>query len=180
MTRSALLVVCLFAIACGGSDAPAPAAAAEPTDPPAPPALETTEKSPYAEAAEALVAAIEGGKAADEIGTMATELMDMGLKELTALREKHPVCDPYFDALVAAAPTLPDLPLDVIESGYHADGKLPKMPDGVCYHGKDLVAHPATVVAMSKSGLTDTAARTAAKAEITEVLGPLGAVEAAP
>ena len=62
-----------------------------------------------------------------------------------------------------------------IETGYHADGKLPKTPSAECYHGKDLVVHPATVVALANAGLTD---REKAKAEITEVLGHLGAVEA--
>ena len=91
--------------------------------------------------------------------------------------DQHPECKAYLEAIVAVGPTLKDLPLEEIESGYHADGKLPKMPSGKCYHGKDLVVHPATVAALAKAGLATDKDRKQAKDEIAEVLGHLTAVE---
>jgi hypothetical protein len=69
--------------------------------------------------------------------------------------------------------SLKTLPLEAIETGYHADGKLPKTPDSSCYHGKDLVVHPATVAAMATLGIEGAEGREAALDEITEVLGHL-------
>ena len=139
------------------------------------PAVPSNPDGNYREQAEALVAAIDGGKDAAEIGQLADKLTKTGLAMLPALIEKHAECKAYLDAIIAVGDKLKDMPLDEIEAGYHADGKLPETPSAECYHGKDLVVHPATVVALVNAGLTD---REQAKAEITEVLGHLGAVEA--
>jgi hypothetical protein len=105
----------------------------------------------------------------------ADELTRTGRALLPAVLARHPECSEYFAAIEAAAPTLRDLPLERIESGYHADGELPATPGGACYHGKDLVVHPATVAAMAKGGLAEH--RSDAELEIVEVLEHLSGVE---
>ena len=135
------------------------------------------EEASYRAEAEALVAAIDGGKDAAEIGVLADGLTKTGLSMLPAMIESHPVCKGYLDAISAVGPTLKDLPLAEIESGYHMDGKLPPMPSPECYHGKDLVVHPATVAALAKAGLATPEDRRSAKGEIVEVLGHLTAIE---
>lgn len=137
------------------------------------------EVTPYRTEAEALVAAIDGGKDATEIGALADGLTKTGLSMLPAMIEAHPVCKGYLDAISAVGSTLKDLPLAEIESGYHMDGKLPPMPSPECYHGKDLVVHPATVSALAKAGLSTPEDRRSAKGEIVEVLGHLTAIEPA-
>ena len=134
-------------------------------------------ESPYRTQAEALVVAIDDGKDAETILKLANELTQTGLSMLPGLVETYPDCKEYMDAIAAVGETLKDMPLEEIESGYHADGKLPKMPSADCYHGKDLVVHPATVSALAKAGLSSPESRQDAKKEIVEVLGHLTAVE---
>lgn len=89
-----------------------------------------------------------------------------------------PQCQTYLTALLNVADKIADLPLKEIESGYHADGKLPPLTDGSCYHTKDLLVHPATVQAMAKTGIKSKEEWTQATHEIEEVLEHLAAVEA--
>ena len=124
-----------------------------------------------------LVQAIEGTTSASEILTLADELTVTGLSLLPTMIQAHPECKEYLEAIRTVGPKLKDLPLEEIESGYHADGKLPKMPSPECYHGKDLVVHPATVAALAKSGLSTSESRESAKHEIIEVLSHLNAID---
>ena len=133
----------------------------------------------YKQQAEALVAAIDAGKEAPEVLKLADELTQTGLSKLPDMIVSHPECKAYLEAIQAVGSTLKDLPLAEIETGYHADGKLPTMPSTDCYHGKDLVVHPATVAALAKAGLATAEDRAKAKGEIVEVLGHLGAIEPA-
>lgn len=168
----------LLTTACSADPSPAEAPASPEAGPEAgegaeaPPAPASRVHA-YEAAARALVAAIDGGAHPKEVGEHADGLTRLGLEILDELRAEHPVCAPYFDALVAAAPTMGELSHEQIEADYHADGKLPEMPDPVCYHGKDLVVHPATVSVMARAGLGSDEERAAAKAEITEVLAHL-------
>lgn len=114
-----------------------------------------------------LVSAIKAQETADKVSGLASELTKTGVSLAPAVLVRFPACKAYLDAVVAAAATMHTLPLEEIESGYHKDGKLPKNTQGECYHAKDLVVHPATVVALAKAGLSD---RAAAQNEIAEVL----------
>ena len=129
-------------------------------------------KDVYKMQAEALMAKIDSAPA-DEVATLSKELTSTGLSMLPTLIQLHTECAEYLGAIQSVGPTLHTLPLEEIESGYHADGKLPQVSSAECYHGKDLVVHPATVTALAKAGLTD---RAKAKHEIEEVLAHLGAV----
>ena len=131
----------------------------------------------YKTQANNLVQAIEGTTAAPEILKLADELTVTGLSLLPTMIQAHPECKEYLEAIRDVGPKLKDLPLEEIESGYHADGKLPKMPSPECYHGKDLVVHPATVSALAKAGLSTPGARESAKHEIVEVLSHLSAID---
>lgn len=130
-------------------------------------------KDTYKKQAESLIAAIDGAGAADVVMNASLELTKTGLLMIPSLIKMNPVCTEYLNAILAIGPTLHTIPLDEIESGYHADGKLPKVSAAECYHGKDLVVHPATVSALAKAGLKD---REKAKHEIEEVLEHLGAI----
>ena len=96
---------------------------------------------------------------------------------LPRLIKENPACAEYLGAVQKIGLELKNMPLEEIETGYHKDGKLPKIPSGVCYHGKDVVVHPATVAAMAKIDLSTPQLREKAKEEITEVLGHLKEIE---
>jgi len=98
---------------------------------------------------------------------------------LKAFIKKFPQCDEYLTAVSKAADIIPTLPLSEIESGYHADGKLPKLTDANCYHAKDLLVHPATVQAMAVIGIKTDKQREQAKHEVEEVLTHFAQVETA-
>jgi hypothetical protein len=134
---------------------------------------ETIKASLYKSQAEQLIQAINSQSDGDSILKLADTLTLSGLRLLPGLIIKYPVCEEYLNAINAVGPTLKDLSLDDIEGGYHSDGKLPETPAISCYHGKDLVVHPATVAAMAKGGLTTDEQRQAAVREIEEVLGHL-------
>ncbi len=187
------IVLASFIVACSSERSePTPsmgsdktAVAAEPAEPVGTAALAEPARTPatddsYREQALALVAAIDGDADAAAILALADALTATGLSMLPAMKAEHPVCAAYLDAITAVGATLKDLPLEEIESGYHSDGKLPPMPSAECYHGKDLVVHPATVAAMAKKGLNGPEDRRSAKGEIVEVMGHLTAIETAP
>ena len=141
-----------------------------------PAAKQDSAKSPkdvYKMQAEVLLAKIDSAPA-DEVATLSKELTNTGLSMLPALIQLHSACTEYLGVIQSVGATLHTLPLEEIESGYHADGKLPQVSSAECYHGKDLVVHPATVTALAKSGLTD---RAKAKHEIEEVLEHLDAIQ---
>lgn len=116
-------------------------------------------------------------KQADEaILKMAEGLTLSGRQLLPPLIKKYPACKAYLEAVDAVAATLKDLPLEAIERDYHKDAKLPRTAEADCYHGKDLVVHPATVAAMAKKGIANDQERKSAEHEITEVLAHLTVV----
>ena len=131
----------------------------------------------YKEQANNLVQALEGDKPAYEILKMSEELTRTGLSFIPRIIINNPECKEYLEAVRKVAPQLKDLPIEEIESGYHADGKLPQIPSPKCYHGKDLIVHPATVSALAKEGLSTPESRQKAKNEIVEVLSHLSAVD---
>ena len=76
-----------------------------------------------------------------------------------------------------AANKMLTLSLEDIEKDYHADGKLPPMKQAVCYHAKDLLVHPATVVVIAKTQPDNKDTRKMLHAEIEEVLEHFGEVK---
>ncbi|MBE0363119.1 hypothetical protein PULV_a0753 [Pseudoalteromonas ulvae UL12] len=131
----------------------------------------------YKTATKELVALIKSAKQDSEVELHAKTLVDISKVIIDDFIVVYPQCKEYLGALTAAADTIHTLPLEEIESGYHADGKLPKFSDPNCYHAKDLLVHPATVQAMAKLGLSDPALREKAEHELIEVLAHFSQVE---
>lgn len=123
-----------------------------------------------------LLQAITASKPAAEIEQQASALTQTGLLLIPMIGKKYPQCIAYFEALTKASSQLTQLSLKEIEKDYHRDGKLPKSPDGSCYHGKDLVVHPATVVIMARGGLKTSEEQQSARHELEEVLAHLSSV----
>jgi hypothetical protein len=104
----------------------------------------------------------------------AEALMELGATLVPAFVERHPHCDGYLAAALQVRSAWPSLDLDAIERDYHHDGVLPQVGNsGVCYHMKDLVTHPATVLVLLKDARPDYAQ---ARREIDEVLEHAGFV----
>ncbi len=115
----------------------------------------------------------------DDIGAQAKELVELSKPLLARFEQQYPQCNEYLAALNNVADTLVDLPLEEIESGYHADGKLPPLPTAECYHAKDLLVHPATVQAMARIGMKQADDWRDAAHEIEEVLEHFTQVQSA-
>jgi hypothetical protein len=81
----------------------------------------------------------------------ATKLTDLSLQLLPNFVKKQSICLGYIQDAMAAKVEILTLPLSDVEEYYHADGKLPVMQDGVCYHAKDLLVQLATAVVISKT-----------------------------
>ena len=113
------------------------------------------------------------------IDKSSAKLVDLAKEILPAFSENNPACKIYLDIVMSAADSMQQLSLEQIEADYHLDGKLPTLTNGDCYHAKDLLVHPATVVVMAKT-LKDTKAnRKKMQHEIAEVIQHLGAVQQA-
>ena len=102
---------------------------------------------------------------------MASSILAQGYKIMGAALKAHPECLSYFTALNVLRKQLSTIDIDTLERDFYKDGALPKNKNQACYHVKDLVVHPATVlvglradVAMKKVDMTR---------EIVEVLGHL-------
>lgn len=115
----------------------------------------------------------------DAISKSSAKLVDLAKEILRAFSDNNPACKIYLDTVMSAADSMQQLSLKQIEADYHLDGKLPTLTNGDCYHAKDLLVHPATVVVMDKT-LKDTYAnRQKMTHEIEEVIQHLGLVKQA-
>lgn len=131
----------------------------------------------YQQQAKALLTTLENkGK---NIEAASAELVKTSLPIVDQFIIKYPECSEYLGALKKAASVIPTLPLEEIESGYHADGKLPPLKNAQCYHAKDLLVHPATVQAMAKIGIKTDEQWESAEHEIEEVIEHFSQVELA-
>ncbi|MBW3549971.1 MAG: hypothetical protein KY442_03850 [Proteobacteria bacterium] len=157
-------------VAAPSAPAPAPVAS-EPAAPPSPAVAQLDE---YAEKARELSAAIASRADTSQLQEQTEALLDLAGEISPAYSTRHPHCVEYLEAALAVRDTWSDLDHETIERDYHHDGALPK-PDnvGVCYHMKDLIVHPATVLVLLSQSQPDF---DQAKREIDEVIAHLGAV----
>jgi len=115
----------------------------------------------------------------ENINKSSSQLVDLAKEILPAFSKSNTACNVYLGAVMDAADTMQKITLAEIEADYHADGKLPPLTSGDCYHAKDLLVHPATVVVMAKT-LNDTEANRKKMAhELEEVIVHLSLVKAA-
>ena len=170
--------------ACGGRDAPPPAATPDPAPPAATqdtaPTADTVARSldVYEQLAAALSAELGAEAAPDVVRRDALALLEIASGVTPAFVAAQPQCAEYMAAALKVRDALPTLDPETIERDYHADGALPALgADGtVCYHMKDLVVHPATVLVLMAQEPFDGAQ---AKREIDEAVAHIAAVRVA-
>lgn len=86
----------------------------------------------------------------------------------------HVECKDYLEAVLDNVNLMYSLTEEKIEASFHKDGALPKSADA-CYHAKDLVVHPATVVVLAQA--KGKLKRIAMSNEMQETLAHLAVVE---
>jgi len=84
----------------------------------------------------------------------------------------YPACGPHLGAALGVLQKLDAISVDEIERSYHANDELPEAPD-FCYHPRDLIVHPATVIVLARND--SASARRQMLAEMLEVLAHVGA-----
>lgn len=145
------------------------------------PATGTVAQSPAAtlldqygrEAAE-LATALAAHAETDLLSSRAEGLIDRAAEVVPAFVDRHPHCAPYLEAALQVRERWRQLDHEAIERDYHHDGALPKIDNaGFCYHMKDLITHPATVLVLLSQAEPD---HVQAKAEIDEVIAHMGVV----
>lgn len=179
-----LMVLSLGLVACGGRDAPPPAATPAPAPPAAmqdtAPTADTVARSldVYEQLAAALSAELGGQALPEVVRRDALALLEIASGVTPAFVAAQPQCAEYMAAALKVRDALPTLDPETIERDYHADGALPALgADGaVCYHMKDLVVHPATVQVLLAQEPFD---REQAKREIDEAVAHIAAVRVA-
>lgn len=134
----------------------------------APPLQGTEGPADYRTRADALQVRLVPGAPIPEVRRDAESLLALGVSLVPGFVERHPQCQAYLEAAIKVQGEWPRLDLASIERDYHHDGALPT-PDnaGVCYHMKDLVVHPATVLVLLAQSQPDWPK---AQAEIAEVI----------
>jgi hypothetical protein len=156
------------------AEAAAVGAGGEPTGPAGSGSPATELLDQYQREAADLAAAIAAGAGTDRLRSQAEGLIDRAAEIVPAFVEIHPHCAPYLEAALAVRERWPQLDHEAIERDYHHDGALPKIDNaGFCYHMKDLITHPATVLVLLSQAEPDLVQ---AKAEIDEVLAHMGVV----
>lgn len=133
----------------------------------------------YSHQANTLLNNIRAKKDAASLEAESAQLVTLSQALLKELIVKYPQCTEYLDALSDVATVLATLPLAEINSGYHGDGKLPEFDEPVCYHGKDLLVHSATVQASARLGLVEQHAYQNAELDIIEGIAHFEQVERA-
>ena len=102
----------------------------------------------YIENNKQLIQAAQQGVAYNEISTGAQALVEASKPILTAYINKHQQCKDYLSKVLDDADLMLSLDSETIERDYHDDGALPDA-EFTCYHAKDLLVHPATVVVLT-------------------------------
>lgn len=101
-------------------------------------------------------------------------LVDLAAAVTPAYVARHPHCGAYLQAALQVRDAWPSLDPAAIERDYHHDGALPRSDQtGSCYHMKDLIVHPATVLVLLSQPSPD---YVKSKAEVDEVIAHLGLV----
>jgi len=92
----------------------------------------------------------EGGDAG-AVEQAARELVERSVPIVDGFAKLHPDCADYIEASKEVIDELETIGPEAIERDYHQDGALPEgSPE--CYHAKDLLVHPATVVVLVREG----------------------------
>jgi hypothetical protein len=129
----------------------------------------------YGEVLQAALTEINGSQSKPKVREHMEELVKISKGLNKSFADKHAECKDYLTKALDQADKLPEMTLDQIEKGYHADAALPKAP-GLCHHAKDLLVHPATVLIHLKS--EGSKVMTSALAELTELSTHLAVVQA--
>ena len=121
--------------------------------------------------AKKLVATIDDGDpSAQSVKNQAERLITLSEDVISSARFRLPQCDEYLAKTLELKNELNSISHAAIEKDYHQDGALPKAPIE-CYHTKDLIVHPATVVVLTRDDpLMSSATKQSIAAEINEVL----------
>jgi len=106
----------------------------------------------------------------EKAGKLAKKLVKISTKLLPQVSAKHAQCQEYLSVALSAATKMQNISLEAIEKDYHADGKLPPVKDAKCYHAKDLLVHPATVVVLAKQSNASDQTKAQMLDEIDEVI----------
>lgn len=123
----------------------------------------------YLSTAQATKVAINKGNV-EKAGKLAKKLVTISTTLIPQVAARHSQCQEYLSVALSAATKMQNLSLEAIEKDYHADGKLPAVKDAKCYHAKDLLVHPATVVVLAKKTNDTDAVRAQMLDEIDEVI----------
>lgn len=129
----------------------------------------------YGEVLQAALANINGPQNKEKLEEQMQELFKLSKGLNQRFSDRHAECKDYLGKALAQADKMPDMTLAQIEKDYHADGALPKASP-LCYHVKDLLVHPATVLVVLKSKNGQVMPK--ALAELTELNSHLAVVQA--
>jgi hypothetical protein len=96
-----------------------------------------------------LLAEFDGGASDDSLKVTANSLLDLSLAMLPNYLTVRPQCEAYFAATLEIAMIWDSLPLEDIERDYHRGEALPTSEvTTACEPMKDLIVHPATILAL--------------------------------
>lgn len=129
----------------------------------------------YKQEAERLVAIVSEASTREKnlktVKLSAKRLIKLSTPIVERFINKYQECQTYLQAAQGMTTKLDQMTVDKMESDYHRGAGLPEGSD-VCYHAKDLVVHPATVVVLAEE-VQDPKDFDKMKEEITEVLAHL-------
>ena len=128
----------------------------------------------YEERGRALLVVVQKEGSTPDVVARATELTELARFLSGEFAVAYPPCGPYLGASLNVLRVLDEISVEEVERSYHADSELPEAPN-FCYHAKDLIVHPASVIVLARDD--NPSARNQMAAELLEVLAHLAALE---
>jgi len=101
----------------------------------------------YERKGHALVAKLQSGEDPSSFAVSAAELTALADFVAGEFAVAYPSCGPHLGATLGVLDELDTISVEEIEHGYHEGRLLPEAPD-FCYHARDLIVHPATVIVL--------------------------------
>lgn len=171
-----LLLLASVITACGPQTTTPDGAAGPTTTAPAYPAEIHAGLDRYEAVARSLSTRLGQSADPDTLKRDAQELLDLSAVITPAFVQRHPACGKYLEAALQVRTRWTTMDAETAEHDYHADGALPAQgTPAACYHMKDLIVHPATVLILLSQPVPDLAK---AKHEIDEVVAHVSVVRA--
>ena len=111
----------------------------------------------------------------DQIQAHSRDLLNMGIEINHLLGQKKQICQPQYDSLLAAIPSMEKLSPADVHAKYHDGAALPEAPK-LCYYGRSVIVHPIMNMIRLRSNFSEQS-RNETVEDFDEIVGHIGTIK---